>query len=342
MTYKLKRDHLTNWDLQDANDRRSIQDEQDIHISERSSVLSTDEFRRSPKFKDRHITPPPPLPKESHTLVYSYNQLPENGVPWAVQAKKEKKMRKKIQKVPPGQGSLAPVPIPKAADVSEDYYSYRAYYQAKNPDWHMRHQQYSNGELIPYDSFDPTQYINPPASPTPHKKSHRRHRRHRKSHHDESNNEDYSQDFHQQVNSPKQYPNLQEHSPPASRDRSKHHHHHHHHHHHQPREEHPQTNEYIDTEFRVADISFKRPERTPFFQPNRNSFQASPPAIYNQASFLPPVLPHYYYRPIPIDYYYTPVLAPDERNAIKSPRIYRANPRADFYDRYLNTVITKY
>lgn len=316
MTYKLKRHHLTNWDMHD---------EQDIHISERSSVASVDEFSRSPKSDHRHLTPP----KQPHTLVYPYNQLPENGIPWGVQARaareEEKRMRKNIRKAPPGQGSLAPIPEPKAADMSEDYYSYRTYFQAKNPDWYMRHQQLPNGELIPYDSFDPSKYINPPA---PSKKSHRRRRRHRKSRRDSPINEMPPENTYQEGPPPASRDHaLEDGGSHTSKDPSKHHHHHHHH-----SPGHQQPNEFVDKEFRVADVSFKRSHRSPFFQPIKNSFPASPPAIYNQASYLPPITPYYYYRPIPVDYYITSA----------TPTIYQPNPRTDFYDRYLNRVIAKY
>ena len=344
MTYKLKRHHLTNWDMYDTNERASMHDEQDIHISERSSVPSADELSRSPKSDHRHFTPPlpPVLAKQPHTLVYPYNQLPENGIPWGVQAraarKEEKRMRKNVRRAPPGQGSLAPIPEPKAADMNDDYYSYRTYFQAKNPDWYMRHQQYPNGELIPYDSFDPSKYTNPPAPPTSSKKSHRRHRRHRKSRRDSPINEDNPENAYQQSFSLKQEgpppanrdPALEDGDSHTSKDPSKHHHHHHHHHH---SPGHQQPNEFVDKEFRVADVSFKRSDRSPFFQPIKNSFPVSPPtSIYNQASYLPPITPYYYYRPIPVDYYV----------ASATPTVYKPNPRTDFYDRYLNRIITKH
>lgn len=346
MAYNLKKDHISNWD------------EQDIHISERSSVSSAERISPLSRSNNQHVTPPKPKP----SLVYHYNQLPENGVPLATQAKQarkeEKRMRRNFRKAPPGQGTLAPVPEPKQPEMSENYYPYQHYFQATNPDRTTRYQQYPNGELIPHEPEDLSRYIHPPAPSTPPKKSHRRHR---KSHHhpDKEGYEMVPKDsqykfpeiYNQQRFSPKQYvADPYQYSAPAIRDqpfqgsdpniskhRSKHGHsrsksHHHHRHQQQP-------NEYVDKEFRVADASFKKSERSPFFQPTENSFQTSPPAIYNQSSYLPPISPYYYYRPVLMGYYGSPTLIEDER--MKSPKIYKPNPRSNFYDRYLNTVITK-
>jgi hypothetical protein len=444
MAIKLKKNHLTNWDVERPNEKSTFDDDQDSYISERSSVSSLDETIPSTRTNNHHRSPPVPK-KEAHSLVYSYNKLPENGIPLATQAKQEKKeeieMRKKIRKAPPGQGSLAPLPEPKPSELGENYYPYWYYYKAKNPDWIMRHRQYADGQVVPYNSIDPSKYIHQPAVETPPKKSRRRHK---KAHRDDAfvmqYNPDkknyewvwkdslpkYHENSNQQRTSPKQYTSLNDvyhdersnqpsrtigsrsngklktendwhnhyiqsmttNKLPQDSNTSKHHHskkmrsispgennnhqhshsssshshHHHHHHRHHHHHHHHQSKEYANTEFQVHDASFKKSERTPFFQqtpnsfqssPNSfqtsptsfqtspNSFQSSPPAIYNQSSYLPPISRDHHYRSNPVDYFSTPTLDKDWRNSLKSPKINKPNSQTDFYDRYLNNVIIK-
>jgi hypothetical protein len=135
--------------------------------------------------------------------------------------------------------------------------------------------------------------------------------------------------------------------------RSHHHTHHRHHHHHSPSQSqqhhhhhhllYSPSKEYENTEFQVIDASFKESEQTPYFQPTENSLDSTPPAIYNQNSYLPPITRDYhYYRPITTtDYYSTPTLNYDWKEPIKSPKIYKADKKTNFYDRYLNNAITK-
>jgi hypothetical protein len=142
-----------------------------------------------------------------------------------------------------------------------------------------------------------------------------------------------------------------------------HHHTHHHHHHHSPSQSqhhhhhlrYSPSKEYENSEFQVIDASFKKTERTSYFQPRQNSFHSPPPAIYNQNSFhspppviynqnsyLPPITrDNYYYRPIPTNYYSTSTLSHDWKEPIKSPKMYKPDKQTNFYDRYLNNVITK-
>ena len=88
--------------------------------------------------------------------------------------------KKNLRKAPPGQGNLVPFPETKPAELCDNYYPYWYYYKVKNPDWIMRHRQTSEGQLLPYDYVNPSQYVHKPALTTTSTKSHRRHR---KSHH---------------------------------------------------------------------------------------------------------------------------------------------------------------
>jgi hypothetical protein len=88
----------------------------------------------------------------------------------------------------------------------------------------------------------------------------------------------------------------------------------------------------------VRDQSFKKSERTPFFQPTTNSFPSSPPAIYNQSSYLPPIL---YEKPNLLEHSSTQAFRRDWETPSISPKVHKPDSRTNFYDRYLNNVITK-
>jgi hypothetical protein len=435
MAYTLKKDHLTNWNRQETNEKPLFNDDQDSYISERSSAASLNETTPSPipinKQLPSRLPPPPPIPrKEPHSLRYYYNELPENGIPLATQfkeAQKEEKQRKKNpHKAPTGQGTLVELPE-KPRERGDNYYPYWYYYKLKNPDWIMRHRQTADGQLIPYDYVNPSQYVHEPALSTSPSKTPRQH--HRKSRYDPSNmpyNPDkkpYETVQKETLLPPKQYVPLkgvnngERSDQPTGQIRlpqreklktendwnnhyiqsvtmdkssqdannlngisntSKHHHHHHHHsktmhnilpnenknhrhihHHHssppqlsQPHHHHHHhlpSKEYVDNEFQVIDASFKKSERTPYFQQTSNSFHLPPPAIYDQNSYLPPITHDYYYRLNPSDYYYKPIptdyttqtFNKDRKEPIKSPKIHRADQQTNFYDRYLNNIITK-
>ncbi|CAF2958450.1 unnamed protein product [Rotaria sp. Silwood2] len=225
MAYQLKKEHLRNWDASKSNEKPISNDDQSTYISEQSSPISFRENNLPPIPNNKQLlTPPLPradLPKKQpHTLRYPYNDLPENGIPLATQfnhaRKEEKKSKKALRKAPPGQGNLVPLPETNPPAMNDNYYPYWHYYKLKNPDWNMRHRQTTDGQLIPYDPVDPSQYAHEPAltkSPT----TSRRH--HRKSHH---NNHDASitkyspnQQRHDVVekvspSSPKQYKRLED------------------------------------------------------------------------------------------------------------------------------------
>jgi hypothetical protein len=404
MAYKLKKDHVTNWDMQESSDK-PLNDDQDTYISERSSATSSRYPTPvpSPKIKRSPTPPPPPhvSPKQSHSLRYYYNELPENGVPLAIQAnqakKEEKQRQKNIRKAPPGQGNLAPVPDTTQPVIADQYFPYWRNYQEKNPDYLMRHRQAADGQLIPYDSFDPTPYVHAPAVTDSTTKPRRRHHRKSRHHRDSSITQYNSDKMVERVPAVDQYVSLKDpdngdYSDPSNKrtrfpERSKlktennqqmtsksledsktsnnsfsdeskkhlHHHHHHHHHstpqpqlqkhHHHHHHGHHHHNhhltspvkQYVDSEFKVIDASFKKTQRSPYFQEKQKPTHPPPPTIYNQNSFLPPIARDY--RSVSLnDYYGTQTFS---RDWIKSPKIYKTNPRTNFYDRYLNNVIDK-
>ncbi|CAF3492087.1 unnamed protein product [Rotaria socialis] len=160
--------------------------------------------------------------------------------------------------------------------MDKNYYPYWHYYKLKNPDWMMRHHQNNDGQLIPYDTVDPSQYIEEPAM---------------------ANTK----------------PKLSRHS----------------------RKSHPK--QYVDQEFRAIDNSFKKLERTTYFEGIGN-----PPIISNQNSYLPSILPRENLSGSKSTDSYTKfTLSKDWRDSIKSPRIYKADPQTKLYDRYFNNVIEK-
>ncbi|CAF1289725.1 unnamed protein product [Rotaria magnacalcarata] len=110
---------------------------------------------------------------------------------------------------------------------------------------------------------------------------------------------------------------------------------HHHHHHHNYFVS--SAKEYVDQEFRVVDDSFKKSERTTYFQGIGN-----PPMINNQNSYLPSILSRENVSGSKsTDFYTKSTLSKDWRDSIKSPRIYKADPQMKFYYRYFNSAIEK-
>ena len=88
MSYNLKKDHLTNWNMPtESIEKPFIDDDHDSYISERSSTTSSIQDTPSPSLTNKQILPSPVYvpPKQPHTLRYYYNELPENGIPVASQ-----------------------------------------------------------------------------------------------------------------------------------------------------------------------------------------------------------------------------------------------------------------
>ena len=147
---------------------------------------------------------------------------------------------------------------------------------------------------------------------------------------------------------------------------SKHRHHHHHHshahnspsipsqqnhHHHHPPHFHvrrrPPSGAYIGAEIQVVDVSFKKPERSPYFQQVRDPFHSPAPSIHNQSPHLPPIIRDHHKtntNRFPTEYYGTlarQAQTKDWEETIEIPKIYKSDLQTRFYDRYLNTVVDK-
>ncbi|CAF3230447.1 unnamed protein product [Rotaria socialis] len=418
MSYQLKKEHLTNWNVPKSdwgpaniNNKPVINYDRDVYTPKNSSptpIVHDKDLPLTPN-NNKLVTPPLPsanLPKkESHTLRYAYNELPENGIPLAVQfnnsKKEEEKRKKSIRKAPPGQGTLAPPVETQPSDMNKNYYPYWHYYKLKNPDWMMRHRQTNDGQLIPYDAVDPSQYVEEPAltNITPESSRHNR-KSHRKNYdkYTLGNNLDRrsndtnknpllpvpsmsNENIKRQRSSSRKHKSLKDATnnqssiprnsnqvvtSDASKHRKKnvndeftnedkrhhrhhhhhHHHRHHHHHHHTPSESQEQNQqqssvqveqqpsqhhhhhhhhhnysvssdkEYVDQEFRVIDDSFKKSERTAYFQGIRN-----PPIINNQNSYLPSILPRENLSGSKsTDFYTKYTLSNDWRDSVKSPQ----------------------
>jgi hypothetical protein len=177
MTYTLKKDHVKNWDLPQFTERSMVnidnEDDQDIYISERSSIASSNDMNETPSLIVKRLptpTPSPPLsllPKQPHSVRLSYNELPENGLPITAQLhhqrKEDKTKKKNLRKPPPGQGNTVPFSETKPSELGDNHYPHWYYHNVKNPDWIARHRQANDNQVIPYDTLDPSQYTHQPA-----------------------------------------------------------------------------------------------------------------------------------------------------------------------------------
>ena len=138
MTYTLKRDYVKNWDLPQINEKSIMnnienEDDQDIYISERSSIASSNDLNQTPSLIVKRLptpTPSPPLSipqKQPHTLRYNYNEVSENEVPIVtpvhLQRKEDKTKKKSLQKPPPSQGNLASFPDTKSTELKDNQLS---------------------------------------------------------------------------------------------------------------------------------------------------------------------------------------------------------------------------
>ncbi|CAF0920748.1 unnamed protein product [Rotaria sordida] len=182
MTYNLKKDHLKNLDTQQINGKSMIHithddydDDQDIYISERSSIASSSDMNQVSSPTVKRLPTPTPTPssllsfaqKQPHNVRCHGNELQEKGIPITTQCqlprKQERKKKKSLHKTTPGQGTLAPLSETKPYEIADNYYPYWGYYQVKNPDWIIHHRQTIDGQIISNESLDPSQYVHQPA-----------------------------------------------------------------------------------------------------------------------------------------------------------------------------------
>ncbi|CAF3446403.1 unnamed protein product [Rotaria socialis] len=216
-----------------------------------------------------------------------------------------------ILKAPPGQGTVGPIVETQPSAMDKNYYPYWHYYKLKNPDWMMRHHQNNDGQLIPYDTVDPSQYIEEPAMANTKPKLSR-----------------HSRKSHLVTSDASKHRNKNVNDKFTNEDKR---------HHHQHNYSVSSAKQYVDQEFRAIDNSFKKLERTTYFEGIGN-----PPIISNQNSYLPSILPRENLSGSKSTDSYTKfTLSKDWRDSIKSPRIYKADPQTKLYDRYFNNVIEK-
>jgi hypothetical protein len=171
MTYNLKKDYLKHWDLQLTNKKPIINienddDDQDIYISERSSVASSNDLNQTLTPIDKRSPTPLtilPIPiKQTQNFRHPYNELSDNNIlvvtQYQHQQRKEKTKTKDFRKVSNGHS----FPETKTPEYGENYYPYWYYQKGKNPDWIMRHRQANDGQMISYDALDPSQHNHQP------------------------------------------------------------------------------------------------------------------------------------------------------------------------------------
>ncbi|CAF3396967.1 unnamed protein product [Rotaria socialis] len=315
------------WGPANINNKPVINYDRDVYTPEHSyptPIVHDKNLPLAPNNKEL-VTPPlssANLPKkEQHTIRYAYNELPEKGILLAVQfnnsKKEEEKTKKSIRKAPPDQGTLAPAVETQPSEMNKNYYPQRSL-SRKNK---SLKDATNNQSSIPRNS---NQVVTSGAS-----------KHHNKNVNDEFTNEDKRhRHHHHHKPSESQEQNQQQFSVHVEQQPSQHHHHHRHHHHNYSISS---AKEYVDQEFRVIDGSFKKSERTTYFQGIGN-----PPIINNQNSYLPFILPRENLcGSKSTDFYTKYTLSKDWRDSIKSSRICKTDPQTKFYDRYFNSVIEK-
>lgn len=181
--YNSKKEPVKNPDLKQTNGKPMIQidhddyDDQDIYISERSSVASSNDMNQTSSPITKRLptpTPSPPLllsQRQHPTLRYQHHDLPENGTPivsqYQLQHKEDRHKKKSLLLTTSNQGALASFPESKPSEVSNNHYPYWYYYKMKNPDWNAHNRQTSDGQMLPYESFDTSQHAQPALTTSP-------------------------------------------------------------------------------------------------------------------------------------------------------------------------------
>lgn len=180
MTNNLKKDYSKNSDIQQMNGKTSFyinpddEDDQDIYISERSSVSSLNDINPASSLNVKRLPTPTPTPnsllswiqKQPYNLRYHNNDISDNIMPSITHVqlsrKEEKKKKNMLPKVAPGQGAAAPYSDAKSSEFNDDYHSYRSYYKIKNPEWSLQHRQLYDPQHLTNDSVDSLQYPHQP------------------------------------------------------------------------------------------------------------------------------------------------------------------------------------
>ena len=161
-------------------------DDQDIYISERSSIASSNDFHQpSPRSVKRLPTPSPSPPmlvsqKQTPGFRYRYNVSPEHGALATTQfwfeRQDDKKQPKKLLKVPSGpKGELKP------SEAINKYSCQSPYYKAKHMEKIVRHRHQTDTLTKPYESANTLSYApllsltTSPIKPSPPPRKSRRH-----------------------------------------------------------------------------------------------------------------------------------------------------------------------
>ncbi|CAF3616092.1 unnamed protein product [Rotaria socialis] len=112
----------------------------------------------------------------------------------------------------------------------------------------------------------------------------------------------------------------------------------------------PPSGSHVTSEMSMVDSTVKKSDRPTYFQQPRDSFHSPATPVYNQSSYLPPIIRdnHHHQKTnttrFPTEYYGTiarQTHSKDWEESIEIPKIYKNEPQTRFYDRYLNTVVDK-
>lgn len=159
MTYAHKKDFRKIWDLPPVNenplDLMGNEDDQDIYISERSSVVSSNDLSGTVTPIGKRLPTPTTSTFISFQQISRHSQIetPEDLIPVVIQTQqrsKEPKTSKKndLGKIPPGHMNIASIPESKSSDHGENYYPYWYYYKSQNPAWIARQRQNALHEAL--------------------------------------------------------------------------------------------------------------------------------------------------------------------------------------------------
>ena len=157
MTYTQKKDFRKTWDLPPLNesplDLMGNDDDQDIYISERSSVVSSNDLSGTVTPIGKRLPTPTTSTFESVQQIsrHSQTEVPDNPTPVLTQdqqrPKEEKKTKKNdLRKTPAGHVNVTSIPENKSSDYGENYYPYWYYYKSQNPAWMTRRRQNASHE----------------------------------------------------------------------------------------------------------------------------------------------------------------------------------------------------
>ncbi|CAF1566115.1 unnamed protein product [Rotaria magnacalcarata] len=114
----------------------------------------------------------------------------------------------------------------------------------------------------------------------------------------------------------------------------------------------PPSGSNVTSEMSTVDSTVKKSDRPTYFQQPRDSFHSPATPVYNQSSYLPPIIRdnhHHHHQKtnttrFPTEYYGTiarQTQSKDWEESIEIPKVYKNDPQTRFYDRYLNTVVDK-